>query len=130
MRKSDSVVFLVAGLLTVSPSGLTAANLSAEADGIRAELSTDPERPARGQETTYKLRLFDSAGKPLTGARVALHGRMADGMTVLAPLRPLPEPGIYRGRVLFTMEGTWELTLRVRGEGRALEFRLTENVGR
>ena len=103
MRKSDSVVFLVAGLLTVSPSGLTAGNLSAEADGIRAELSTDPERRARGQETTYKLRLFDSAGKPLTGARVTLRGRMADGMTVLAPLRPLPEPGIYRGRVLFTM---------------------------
>lgn len=51
-------------------------------------------------------------------------------MSVVAPLRPAPEPGIYRGRVLFTMEGRWELTLRVTREGKRFELPLTERVER
>jgi hypothetical protein len=64
----------------------------------------------------------------MTDAGVTLVGRMPDGMTVVAPLRAAPEPGIYRGQVLFTMEGRWELTLRVRTQGKAFELALTEQV--
>jgi hypothetical protein len=55
---------------------------------------------------------------------------MADGMSVVAPLRVSEDPGIYRGRVLFTMEGRWELTLRVVRGGKRFELPLTEHVGR
>jgi hypothetical protein len=55
---------------------------------------------------------------------------MADGMTVLAPLRPSGEPGMYRGRVLFMMEGRWDLTLRVAANAKHVELPLTELVTR
>ena len=55
---------------------------------------------------------------------------MADGMIVVAPLRPGAEPGVYHGRVLFTMERRWDLRLRVSGKGKPFELTLTEHVGR
>jgi hypothetical protein len=130
MRKWAPVVFLATSLLTLGPSALTAGNLSQEVDGVRVELVSLPEKPTAGQKMTYSVRLFDGTGAPLTGAAVTLQGRMADGMTVLAPLRPGAEPGIYSGQVLFTMEGTWELRLRVRGQGKPFELSLTEQVSR
>ena len=108
----------------------TAGKLDAEVEGVRAELRSEPERPGAGRETSYVLRLLDSSGRPVTGAQTTLRGRMADGMSVVAPLRPAPEGGIYRGRVLFTMEGSWELTLRVDRQGKRFELPLTESVGR
>jgi hypothetical protein len=121
---------LASVLLWASPSGLAAGNLSADVDGIRVELTSEPERPGTKQPTAYVLRLTDAQGMPLSGAKVTLQGRMADGMMVLAPLRPATEPGIYRGRVLFTMEGPWTLRLRVSGTGKPVELLLTEQVGR
>jgi hypothetical protein len=130
MRRSAGAIFLASGLLTFGPSALTAGNLSTDVDGVLVELTSLPETPRTGQETTYSIRLFDRAGAPLTGVTVTLQGRMPDGMTVLAPLRPGSEPGIYHGRVLFTMEGRWELRLRVRGQGKPFELSLTEQVSR
>jgi hypothetical protein len=109
---------------------LYAGALSREADGVRVELTSNPDRPAAKAHTEYVVRLVDRAGRPVTGAQVTLWGGMADGMSVVAPLRPSGEPGMYRGRVLFTMEGTWELRLRVAHEGKRLELPLTEHVGR
>lgn len=82
------------------------------------------------RKTSYTVRLVDTAGKPLTDARVTLTGRMADGMSAAAPLRPSGEPGRYRGEVLFTMDGRWDLTVRVVSQGRRLELPLREEVGR
>ena len=122
--------FLAAALVGAGSQGATAGTLDAELDGVRVELTSEPERPGTKRETSYVLRLVDSTGRPVTGAQITLRGRMADGMSVAAPLRPGPEPGIYRGRVLFTMEGSWELTLRVARQGKRLELPLTEHVGR
>jgi hypothetical protein len=55
---------------------------------------------------------------------------MADGMSVAAPLRSAGTPGIYRGEVLFTMEGPWDLAIRVVRQGRRFEVPLKEQVGR
>jgi hypothetical protein len=93
------------------------------------EFVSEPERPRTGRLTTYTLRLVDRDGAPLSGARVSLQGRMADGMTVLAPLRPTAEPGMYRGRVVFTMEGQWNLTLRVVRGMQRFELPLSVQVG-
>ncbi len=104
--------------------------LSADVDGVHIEVTSKPERARTSGETEYIARLVDADGNPVTGARVALHGRMGDGMTVVAPLRAAIEPGIYRGRVLFTMEGRWELTLRIIRGSKRFDVSLTERVER
>ena len=102
----------------------------AESTGLRAELTSEPAQPVRARETVYTLALRDGTGRPVAGAKVTLMGRMADGMTVLAPLRESPEAGMYSGRVLFTMEGEWRLTVRILQADAPLELTFTEQVGR
>ncbi len=118
------------GALLWTPSPLHAGALTSELDGIRVELTSSPSRPGTNGPTEYVVRLADGTGQPVIGAQVTLRGGMADGMSVAAPLRPAKEPGMYRGRVLFTMEGKWELTLRVAREGKRFELPLTEHVER
>jgi hypothetical protein len=123
------LALVVSGLLLSAPSVL-AGSLTSEVNGIRVELTSNPSGPRIKGETEYVARLVDEAGKPVTGAQVTLRGGMADGMSVVAPLRPAGDAGVYRGRVLFTMEGQWELTLRVIREGKRFELPLTEHVVR
>ena len=130
MKPARFATTLAAGLLAIAPSGLTAGTLSTEVEGFRAELTSSPEGPRAGQETTYTVRLLDRRGAPVHAAKVTLGGRMGDGMTVLTPLRASAEAGLYGGRLLFTMEGTWQLTLRVTLQSRRFELPLTERVGR
>lgn len=40
------------------------------------------------------------------------------------------EAGVYSGRVLFTMEGEWRLTVRILQADTPLELTFTEQVGR
>jgi hypothetical protein len=82
------------------------------------------------RQTVYTLALRDPAGRPFAGAKVVLVGRMPDGMTVLAPLRESSEAGMYSGRVLFTMEGEWRLTVRILQADTPLELSFTEQVAR
>lgn len=103
--------------------------LTAEADGIAVEVNRRPDPPRSALKTTYTVRLVE-AGKPVKGAQVTLSGRMADGMAVLAPLRPSGEAGVYQGDVLFTMHGPWDLQLRVVREGRRSELPMKEQVVR
>lgn len=130
-RQLDGVfrVLVLAALLTAAPSWSMAGNVSGEVGGLRVDLASLPERPRAGGETIYSVRVSDRAGAPVDGAKVTLRGRMPDGMTVVAPLRPATEPGMYRGRVMFTMRGRWDLKLRVTAKGKAFELPLTELVG-
>lgn len=121
---------LVSIALLLSSTALEAAAFTSEVDGIRVELTTNPGEPRTKGKTEYVARLVDRAGKPVTGAQVTLRATMPDGMSVVAPLVPAVEAGMYRGVVLFTMEGTWELTLRVTRDGKRFELPLTERVGR
>lgn len=118
------------GALMAGPSSIRGAELTTDVGGVRVEVASAPAQPGTRQPTQYRLRLRQADGTPITGVKVTLRGRMADGMTVAAPLTPGPEPGIYVGRVLFTMEGTWELTLRIAGRDRAFELPLAEHVAR
>ena len=117
-------------LLLAVPADIRAGNLLAEVQDLRVELVSEPDRPFRNKETIYTLRLRDSSGATVNGAKPTLAGRMADGMTVLTPLRPTGEAGVYTGRVLFTMEGAWQITLRVSYQGKTLELPLAEEVRR
>lgn len=77
----------------------------------------------------YMLSVRDAGGRQVAGAKVTLMGRMPDGMTVLAPLRETSQAGVYSGRVLFTMEGQWRLTVRIIQADTPLELSFTEHVG-
>ena len=130
MRRASLLAPILAGLLLSTASLLYAGALTTDVDGVRVELTSRPSRPGARGETEYVLRLVDGAGRPVIDAQVTLLGGMADGMSIVAPLRTAEEAGVYRGRVLYTMEGRWELTLRVVRRGKRFELPLTEHVGR
>ena len=117
-------------VLLGAPAALRAGNLSAEVHDLRVELASEPAQPSRNTETTYTLRLRDASGNPVNGAKATLAGQMADGMAVITPLRSTQESGIYSGRLMFTMEGEWQLRARVVWSGKPFELQLTEQVGR
>ena len=139
MKTVPAVALLGVLAVPLAPPA-TAASLTTEVDGVRVEVRSAPEAPVRARKTTYTVRLTDAAGVPITDGRLTLTGRMADGMTVVTPLRPADTPGVYRGEVMFTMEGLWDLAVRVRprrtplrvpaeGRGGAMnEHRLTVDV--
>jgi len=128
MRRAG--VAAVFALLLLLPRDAGAGSFLAEASGLSVELASEPGRPMRGRDTVYTLWLRDPAGRPVAGAKVTLTGRMPDGMTVLAPLRASSEAGMYLGRVLFTMEGGWRLTVRILQADTPLELSFTEQVAR
>lgn len=117
-------------LLLILPREAGAGSWRTEVKELGAELASDPDPPVRGQETVYTLSLRNAAGGQMAGAKVTLMGRMADGMTVLAPLRESSQAGMYSGRVLFTMEGEWRLTVRILQADTPLELSFTEQVAR
>ncbi len=117
-------------VLLVLPIEAAAGSLRAEIKGVKVELTSDPDRPMQGREAIYTILLRDAADQPKAGAKITLMGRMPDGMTVLVPLRETSQRGRYSGRVLFTMEGEWRLTVRIIQPGTPLELSLTEQVGR
>lgn len=122
-------LWAVLAVLLVSPPEVRAGSFRTEANGLRVELESEPNRPVQGRETVYTLSLRDAAGRQVTGVKVTLMGRMPDGMMVLAPLRQT-SGGLYAGRVLFTMEGQWQLTVRIIHSATPLELSFTEQVGR
>jgi len=126
-RLALTVVLL---LLLAAAADVRAGSLSAEVQELGVELSSEPAQPLRNKETTYTLRLRDASGNPVNGAKATLSGQMADGMAVITPLRLTQESGIYSGRLMFTMEGEWQLRARVVWKGQPLELQLTERVGR
>lgn len=130
LRRAIPVVLAAALSSSVVVTSAVAGSLTTEVSGVRVELTSAPEPPISDRKTTYTVRLADSAGKPVGDARVTLTGRMADGMSAATPLRQAAEPGVYRGEVLFTMGGSWNLTIRVvRPTGR-VEIPLREEVTR
>lgn len=124
------MLWAVLVLLLLLPVEAGAGSFRDEARGLQVELASDPPQPFQGRETLYTLVLRDGVGRQVAGARVTLMGRMPDGMTVLAPLRETSGAGRYSGRVLFTMEGEWRLTVRIVQTDRPLELSFTERVGR
>ncbi len=130
MRASIRAALLGALSSSVVVTSAMAGSLTTDINGVRVELRSAPETPDTDRKTAYTVRLVDSAGTPVTDARVTLTARMADGMSAATALRRAAEPGVYRGEVLFTMEGPWDLTVRVvRPTGR-VEIPLREEVAR
>ena len=130
MRRAIPVALVAALSSSVVVTSSVAGSLTTEVSGVRVELTSAPTIPVTDRKATYTVRLADGAGKPIGDARVTLTGRMADGISAATPLRPSRDLGDYRGEVLFTMNGRWDLTIRVvRPTGR-VEIPLREEVAR
>lgn len=84
---------------------MTPEHLRVTVGNVRVEVGSD-------QDTAYIVRLLESSGQPLLGARIVLHGLGADGTTVEVPFEPTHAPGTYRGR-LATTDPLREPRLRV-----------------
>jgi len=130
MKPWMRAIFVGALSSSVVMTNAIAGTLTTDVDGIRVEVRSAPETPVKGRKTVYTVRLVDSAGKPVTDARITLTARMADGMSAAAPLRSAGAPGVYRGEVLFTMEGRWDLTVRVARQAGRFELPVREDVAR
>jgi hypothetical protein len=104
--------------------GLTR-HVEATVHGVRVDVQA---RPGGRTETLYRIRLSDTAGRPLVGADVSLHGRVADGAPLHVGLGPGREPGVYRGRVTTGPGGAEGLRLRVAARDKRFDLSLAHGV--
>jgi hypothetical protein len=75
--------------------------------GIRITPEVSPQ-PARVGQTTITLRVTDSSGALVRGARVKLEGDMShSGMAPVFADAAEFEPGRYRANMALTMAGDW-----------------------
>jgi len=86
--------------------------------GLSLALTTAPENPKAG-DVLLKLKLTDQAGKPVTNAQVLFVYTMPmPGMTDSKVTAQHIKDGIYEGKVMFGMGGTWVVTVNVTVPGR------------
>lgn len=87
-------------------------------NGLTLSLTTVPEKPKAG-EVLLKLKLTDQAGKPVTYAQVVFVYTMPmPGMTDTKVTAHHTKDGLYEGKVMFGMGGTWVVTVNMTVPGR------------
>jgi hypothetical protein len=70
--------------------------------------------PPRTGPATVTLKLADSAGNPINGARISLEGNMShSGMRPVLSEAREAEPGRYEAPLEFTMRGDWVILFHV-----------------
>lgn len=81
-----------------------------------------PQPPRTGQ-VTITLRLTDTSGTSVTGARIKLEGNMSHaGMAPVFAEATEIEPGSYRSTLELSMAGDWQVSARVTlADGRRLD---------
>jgi Cu(I)/Ag(I) efflux system membrane fusion protein/cobalt-zinc-cadmium efflux system membrane fusion protein len=89
------------------------------------EFSTDPAPPHKGGNT-FRVKLKDSAGKPITGAQVTVSFFMpampAMGMAAMRTVVTLNDQGggMYEGSGQLGSGGTWQVTIMAQKEGQTV----------
>jgi membrane fusion protein, copper/silver efflux system len=84
-----------------------------QAAGLSLTLTTAPESPTAG-DVLLKLTLTDQAGKPVINAQVVFVYTMPmSGMTDSKATARHTTDGLYEGKVMFGMGGTWVVTVNV-----------------
>ena len=89
------------------------------------ELTTDPS-PAQKGSNTVRVKLTDSAGKPITGAQVTVTFSMPAmptmGMAAMKTVIKATEAGAgtYEGRGHLGSGGTWRVTVTAQQDGKTI----------
>ena len=115
-------VFALVVLLATLVLGACAAPASAPAPATPAlsgppqvTLTTNPDPAAAAGETELVVDVKDSAGKPLTGAKVLVTADMAaHSMGAMQGEATDQGKGRYATKVPFGMTGDWKITIEVR----------------
>ncbi len=99
-----------------SPSAGEGAELPYRAGPFRLDVNVDPTTPVVG-DNTLTVRVADSGGEPVTGARIEAMAEMP-AMGAMPAMRAPADmseirPGLYRGTFEPAMEGAWPLTLTI-----------------
>ncbi|HSF67495.1 MAG TPA: efflux RND transporter periplasmic adaptor subunit [Nitrospiraceae bacterium] len=90
-----------------------------QVNGLTLSLTTTPEHPKAG-EVLLKLKLADQSGKPVTNAQIVFVYTMPmPGMTDSKATASHTRDGLYEGKVMFGMGGTWVVTVNVTVPGRS-----------
>lgn len=105
------------GMEMGSKKGMTGAE-TRQMNGLTLSLTTAPEKPKAG-EVLVRLKVTDQAGKPVTNAQVLFVYTMPmPGMADSKATARHTKDGLYEGKVMFGMGGTWVVTVNVTVQGR------------
>lgn len=90
---------------------------------LKIDVTTSPS-PAKVGKNTVRVKAFDAAGQPLSGAQVDVRLFMPQ-MGSMAPMEAKAAlaqetPGQYAGEVDIPMAWTWETTVTVRKDGKVV----------
>jgi len=123
---SESQLQAALGAFAPPPPGAgAAAAMTPGAPQVNAELSTEPSPPRKG-ENTFRVKLTDMNGAPISGAQVSLTLFMpampAMGMSAMGANLPLSDRGggVYEGRRQLETGGTWQVTIVAQRNGQTL----------
>jgi RND family efflux transporter MFP subunit len=121
---SESQLQAAAGTFVPPPPGVSAAAGQPQTQGpaINANLTTDPNPPARGKNKLI-VTLKDATGKPLAGGQVVVTFYMAAmpsmGMAAIKAQSTLTDQGNgnYSGTIDLQSGGTWLVTITATKDG-------------
>jgi Cu(I)/Ag(I) efflux system membrane fusion protein/cobalt-zinc-cadmium efflux system membrane fusion protein len=124
---SESQLQAASGTFVPPPPGVSAAAGQPQAQGpsVSADLTTDPNPPARGKNKLL-VTLKEGAGKPLAGAQVSVTFYMAAmpamGMAAARAQSNLTDQGggNYAGSIDLQSGGSWQVTITAIKGGQAI----------
>jgi membrane fusion protein, copper/silver efflux system len=109
----------MSGMPGMTPGSAKAVSETRKVGGYMLAFTTSPETPKAG-EVLLKLKVTDQAGKPVTNAKVTFVYTMPmPGMADSKVAAPHTKNGIYEGKAMFGMGGTWVVTANVTIPGKA-----------
>jgi RND family efflux transporter MFP subunit len=118
---SESQLQAALGSFVPPPPGAGAAG-AINAPQANIELTTDPSPPRKGSNT-FRVKLTDASGGPISGAEVSVIFSMsampAMGMAAMRTQVSLTEKGngLYQGAGQLNSGGTWQVTIAAKKNG-------------
>jgi Cu(I)/Ag(I) efflux system membrane fusion protein/cobalt-zinc-cadmium efflux system membrane fusion protein len=119
---SESQLQAAAGAYTPPPPG-AGTEMSATAQQVSAELTTNPSPPHKGKNGV-EVKLTSSDGKPLPGAKITVRFHMPGmpdmGMAEMNAVTQLNDQGsgTYSGQLELGSGGTWQVTISAEQAGK------------
>src|SRR6266403_3553426 len=121
---SESQLQAALGTFVPPPPGAGAAG-AINAPQASAELTTEPDPPRKGSNT-FRVKLTDASGAPISGAEISVTFSMpampAMGMAAMRMQAPLTEKGngLYEGPGKLDSGGTWQVTILAKKNGQVV----------
>jgi Cu(I)/Ag(I) efflux system membrane fusion protein/cobalt-zinc-cadmium efflux system membrane fusion protein len=121
---SESQLQAALGTFVPPPPGAGAAG-AMNAPQAKAELTTEPDPPRKGGNT-FRVKLTDASGAPISGADVSVTFSMpampAMGMAAMRTQVSLTEKGkgLYEGPGKLDSGGTWQVTILAKKNGQVV----------